>query len=52
MVKYISLTEIYSKIKTKEDIQNYYKEQGKINYNLKNIGLYYPRLFRYNNKFF
>ena len=29
MAKYITIAEIYSKIKTKADIINYFREQGK-----------------------
>ena len=29
MAQYISLSEIYSKIKCKDDIINYFREQGK-----------------------
>lgn len=49
----IFLHEIYSKLKTKEDIINYFRENGKfINLIYKSKGLYYPNYSAFNNKFF
>ena len=52
MSRYISICEIYSKIKTKDDIINYFREQGKLINKFNIIGLYYPKLSCYDNKFF
>lgn len=48
----ISISDIYSKLKSKEDIINYFRELGKFLNNNKSIGLYYPKLSCYDNKFF
>lgn len=49
----IFVHEIYAKLKSKEDIINYFREQGKP-IKLYNIikGLYYPNYSSFNNKFF
>ncbi len=46
----ISIGDIMSKIKTKEDMINFYREQG--NKNNKDIGLYFPKYAGFYGKFF
>ena len=48
----IGINQIYTKLKTKEDIINYFREHGKYDLLLLNlIGLYYPEYSCFNNKF-
>ena len=52
MSRYLSIAKIYSKMKTKDDIMNYFREQDKSINKFNNIGLYYPKLSSYDNRFF
>ena len=47
----IGINQIYTKLKTKEDIINYFREHGKYDLLLLNlIGFYYPEYSCFNNK--
>ena len=51
-MQYITLSEIYTKIKSKDDIINYFREQGKIINNNKWFRTFFPKLSCYDNRFF
>ena len=51
-MKNITIGEVFAKIKTREDIVNFFREQGKIYINILYIGLFYPTCSCYNTQFF
>jgi len=51
-MKNITIGEVFAKIKTREDIVNFFREQGNIYINYLYLGLFYPSCSCYNTQFF
>ena len=51
-MKNITIGEVFAKIKTREDIVNFFREQGKIYIDNLYLGLFYPSCSCYNTQFF